>query len=113
MNPVNPTRIPKLFQFLHCFFGMLLLVGEKEDLGSIVLEDMSDYTKANAGRAARDDINLGVKSAQVSYLHLRSTSHTFPVRSGISLSGSNLLPVRKDMSLLIIEIHKATPRSQG
>ena len=101
MDPVNPSGISKLFQFFHCFFRMLLLVGEKEDLCSIVLEDMSDYTEANASRAAGDNVNLAVESARGSRLHSRSIRQTFPARSGISLSGSNLLPVRKDMLLLV------------
>jgi len=79
---------------------VLFLHAEQEDLLGMVLEQVGDDAETNACAAAGYDVDLSRSSAEV--LELTSIESmngnvTLPDRSGMSVLGSNLLPVMKDM----------------
>ena len=58
MNPLDFACVSEFLQLLHGLFGMLFLVGEDEDLGGVVLEEMSNDAIPYACGTASDNVDL-------------------------------------------------------
>lgn len=54
------ARIAILLQLFHCFFCMLLFLRDKYNLRSIVLQEMSCDTKADASGSPRNYVDLSI-----------------------------------------------------
>lgn len=96
LNPLDLARISVFLQLLDRFVGMLFFLREKIDFVRIMLEQMGSDAKANPGGASGDDINLSIVSNQsVARASIPTCFRilTFPLKSGMSLFGSNLFPV--------------------
>lgn len=107
LHPVHPARVAPLLEFLHRLVGVLFLHGEEEDLLCIVLEQMGDDSETNAGTTAGDDEDLSQSSTTMSFIvTLARMSGTLPERSGMSVLGSNLLPVMNDMVAFYGSVNK-------
>ena len=65
MHPVYAAGIAVLFQLFHGLLGMLFLVREQQDLGGIVLEEVSDDAETDAGAAAGDDVDAAAEVGDV------------------------------------------------
>ena len=99
MDPMNTRCVPKGSKLLHGLLCMLFVIGEKEDLFSVMLKQMSNDSKPNTRRSASDNINLVFLSEFTQILEkAKDVSSTFPSRLGMSsVSGSNLLLVKIGM----------------
>lgn len=89
-----------LFELFDGRLSVFLFVGENGDAAGVVLEEVCGYTEPNACRASCYDVCLCAQSEISRWVAAETLggegNPTLPKRSGMSLSGSNVLLLRKE-----------------
>ena len=58
LHPMHSAAIPILLELFLCFFCMLLLLRKQDDLGCVVLKQVSRDAESDAGRTACNNVYL-------------------------------------------------------